>query len=183
MAQGGDRLAKGKPPVVWGELLMPVGRVTLFPNPPNRPFEQVAVLETAPGETDALLSEQADEGHQRLDEGIVETGGQQRARGSEGEIRQQRANRSKEANRAYLRHSAEQGFLEEIRGNPTPMLVIIGEYDMEPFTEATARRSFLEWYPNAELAVCRNAGHYPQQEAPVYVASVIDDFLARHATP
>jgi pimeloyl-ACP methyl ester carboxylesterase len=63
------------------------------------------------------------------------------------------------------------------------MLVIIGEYDMEPFTEATARRSFLEWYPNAELAVCRNAGHYPQQEAPVYVASVIDDFLARHATP
>jgi pimeloyl-ACP methyl ester carboxylesterase len=54
---------------------------------------------------------------------------------------------------------------------------------MEPFTEATARRSFLEWYPNAELAVCRNAGHYPQQEAPVYVASVIDDFLARHATP
>ena len=98
-------------------------------------------------------------------------------------IRQQRANRSKDANRAYLKHSAEQGFLGEVRGNTTPMLVIIGEFDMEPFTEETARRTFLTWYPNAELAICRNAGHYPQQEAPVYVASVIDDFLARHATP
>jgi pimeloyl-ACP methyl ester carboxylesterase len=94
-------------------------------------------------------------------------------------IRQQRASRSKAANRAYLKHSAEQGFLAEIRGNPTPMLVIIGEFDMEPFTEASARRTFLEWYPNAELAVCRNAGHYPQQEAPVFVASVIDEFLGR----
>jgi len=27
--------------------------------------------------------------------------------------------------------------------------------------------------------VCRNAGHYPQQEAPVYVASVMNEFLGR----
>lgn len=94
-------------------------------------------------------------------------------------IRQQRTARSRDANRAYLRSSAEQGFLEEVRGNPTPMLVIIGEFDMEPFTEDTARRTFLEWYPNAELRICRNAGHYPQQEAPVYVAAVINEFLNR----
>ena len=50
---------------------------------------------------------------------------------------------------------------------------------MEPFTEATARRTFLDWYPNAELAVCRNAGHYPQQEAPAYTATVINEFLRR----
>ena len=59
------------------------------------------------------------------------------------------------------------------------MLVIVGEFDMEPFTEATARRTFLDWYPNAELAVCRNAGHYPQQEAPAYTATVINEFLRR----
>jgi len=95
-------------------------------------------------------------------------------------IRQQRAARYHVANRAYLKSSAEQGFLDAIRGNATPMLVIVGEFDMEPFTEATARRTFLEWYPRAELSVCRNAGHYPQQEAPVYVATVINEFLNRH---
>lgn len=94
-------------------------------------------------------------------------------------IRQTRASRSKAAQAGYLKNLAEQGFLDDVRGNPTPMLVIVGEFDMEPFTEATARRTFLDWYPNAEVAVCRNAGHYPQQEAPVYTASVINEFLRR----
>lgn len=94
-------------------------------------------------------------------------------------IRQTRASRSKAAQAGYLRNLAEQGFLDRMRGNPTPMLSIVGEFDMEPFTEATAKQTFLEWYPNAEVAVCRNAGHYPQQEAPVYTATVINAFLRR----
>lgn len=94
-------------------------------------------------------------------------------------IRQHRATRDRDAQLGYLKSLTEQGFLDDIRGNPTPMLVIVGEYDMEPFTEATARSTFLDWYPNAELAVCRNAGHYPQQEAPVYVATVMNEFLNR----
>jgi pimeloyl-ACP methyl ester carboxylesterase len=59
------------------------------------------------------------------------------------------------------------------------MLVIIGEYDMEPFTHVTAKDTFAKWYPNAEITLCRNAGHYPQQEAPVYVATVMNEFLNR----
>lgn len=94
-------------------------------------------------------------------------------------IRQTRSSRLRAAQVAYFKHCTEMGFLAEIRGNPTPMLVIIGEYDMEPFTESTARATFLEWYPNAEIAVCRNAGHYPQQETPVYVARLVNDFLER----
>ena len=94
-------------------------------------------------------------------------------------IRQTRASRLKQAQEGYLKNLTEQGFLAEIEGNETPMLVIIGEFDMEPFTEATARETFAKWYPNAEIAVCRNAGHYPQQEAPVYVATVMNEFLNR----
>jgi 3-oxoadipate enol-lactonase len=94
-------------------------------------------------------------------------------------IRQTRASRNKQAQAAYLKHLTEQGFLNEIEGNPTPMLIIIGEYDMEPFTEQKAKETFLRWYPNAEIALCRNAGHYPQQEAPVYVATVVNEFLNR----
>jgi 3-oxoadipate enol-lactonase len=94
-------------------------------------------------------------------------------------IRQTRSTRLRTAQSGYLKSLTEQGFLSEIEGNPTPMLVIIGEYDMEPFTAATATNTFLKWYPNAEVTLCRNAGHYPQQEAPVYVATVMNEFLNR----
>ena len=94
-------------------------------------------------------------------------------------IRQTRTTRLRAAQSAYLKNLTEQGFLAAIEGNTTPMLVIIGEYDMEPFTEATAAETFLKWYPKAEISVCRNAGHYPQQEAPVYVATVMNEFLNR----
>jgi pimeloyl-ACP methyl ester carboxylesterase len=98
-------------------------------------------------------------------------------------IRQQRASRNREANLAYLRNCTEQGFLDQIRGNRTPMLIIVGEHDMEPFSAATATATFLDWYPCAELTVCGNAGHYPQQEAPVYVAALINAFLERQLAP
>ncbi len=94
-------------------------------------------------------------------------------------IRQTRSTRLRAAQTAYLKNCTDQGFLEDIEGNKTPMLVIIGEYDMEPFTAQTAAETFLKWYPNAEVALCRNAGHYPQQEAPVYVATVMNEFLNR----
>ena len=94
-------------------------------------------------------------------------------------IRQTRSTRSTEAQAGYLKSLASQGFLDRMKGNTTPMLIIIGEFDMEPFTAAITRETFLTWYPNAEMAVCRNAGHYPQQEAPVYVATVINRFLQK----
>ncbi len=94
-------------------------------------------------------------------------------------IRQTRESRLKAGQAAYLENLTQQGFLDDVEGNTTPMLVIIGEYDMEPFAEAPARETFLAWYPLAEIAVCRNPGHYPQQEAPVYVATVMNEFLNR----
>ena len=92
-------------------------------------------------------------------------------------VRQTRATRLEKAQFGYLDSLSNQGFLDEMEGNTTPMLVIAGEYDMEPFTPDILRETFLRWYPNAELVVSRNAGHYPQQETPVYVAKVINDFL------
>ncbi len=94
-------------------------------------------------------------------------------------IRQTRATRSQVAQTAYLKNLTDMGFLSDIDGNTTPMLVIIGEFDMEPFTLATAETTFKKWYPNAEIALCGNAGHYPQQEAPVFVATVMNEFLRR----
>ncbi len=73
----------------------------------------------------------------------------------------------------------DQGFQELAEGLQTPTLIIVGEYDIEPFRREDIEDSLMKWYPNAEMAICRNAGHYPQQEAPVFVATVVNDFLQR----
>mgnify|MGYP002882320061 CR=1 FL=1 len=68
-------------------------------------------------------------------------------------IRQTRSNRLLQAQDAYFKNCTEMGFLEEVRGNTTPMLIIIGEHDMEPFTAQTTRETFLDWYPNAHMEI------------------------------
>lgn len=37
----------------------------------------------------------------------------------------------------------------------------------------------MQWFPNAELHVMSNAGHYPMQETPIQFATVIDNFLRK----
>ena len=43
------------------------------------------------------------------------------------------------------------------------------------------RETFMAWHPNAELVTIRNCGHCPMQEAPVYLATLIETFINRHA--
>ena len=97
---------------------------------------------------------------------------------SDFKVRQTRANRLKKAQSEYFKNCRDQGFLEEVVGIKTPTLVIIGEYDMEPFTLSTAMETFAKWYPNSDIQVCGNAAHYPQQETPVYFAKLVNDFLS-----
>jgi pimeloyl-ACP methyl ester carboxylesterase len=67
-------------------------------------------------------------------------------------------------------------FSEEIRGKPTPVKVIVGEFD-GALTPELMQATYLAWYPNAELEVMKNAGHYPMDETPVALASSIEAFL------
>lgn len=72
-------------------------------------------------------------------------------------------------------------FANEAMGVKTPFLVIVGEYDLEPFLEAKMKETFLAWHPNAELKLIRNAGHCPMQETPIYLQTIMEEFLRRHA--
>ncbi len=76
-------------------------------------------------------------------------------------------------------------FFDEVkRARPaTPLLVIAGEWDQEAFLEHRQRETFLAWHANADLVVIRNCGHCPMQETPVYLATLIEGFLSRHAGP
>lgn len=76
----------------------------------------------------------------------------------------------------YLPSWVRSDFHREIDGLRTPVLVAIGEFDKainQPLMAAT----FLKWHPNATLTVIANSGHYPMNETPLLLASLIESFL------
>ncbi len=79
----------------------------------------------------------------------------------------------------YLIAWAKTNFLDEANGMKTPLLVMPGEHD-PALSEAVIKQTFMEWYPNAKLHVLRNAGHYPMQETPVHLATVMEAFMREH---
>lgn len=85
-----------------------------------------------------------------------------------------------EAVKSYYRMWLETDFSDEVRRAQvkTPMLIIGGRQDLPGFKEDHLRKTFGAWYPNTTFAFITDAGHYPMQETPVYLATVIQDFIA-----
>ncbi|HEX2704216.1 MAG TPA: alpha/beta hydrolase [Candidatus Lustribacter sp.] len=67
-------------------------------------------------------------------------------------------------------------FQDEVMGMALPVLAVVGEHD-PALGEATIRATWVPTYPNCEVAVMANAGHYPMDETPVQLATVIERFL------
>ena len=78
----------------------------------------------------------------------------------------------------YLESWARADIVEQIKGNPVPVKVIAGEHDPS-LSPDVLEHTWLEYYPNAELEVIRNAGHYPMYETPVILATIVEEFLSR----
>lgn len=79
----------------------------------------------------------------------------------------------------YLAAWTKTNFVDEIKGNKTPMLVCIGEFD-PAFTTEVMEQTYLSWLPESNLKVISNAGHYPMQEAPVQMATAMQEFISAH---
>jgi pimeloyl-ACP methyl ester carboxylesterase len=93
-------------------------------------------------------------------------------------LRQNRETVSPECRLGYLTMFTRTNFADEVRGLQTPFLVVVAEND--PGIDVTAMNAtFLAWHPNAELVVIPNCGHYPMQECPPYLATVVEKFLRR----
>ncbi len=82
-----------------------------------------------------------------------------------------------EAVAGYLPSWANTAFVDKVQGQPLPVLVLPGEHD-PALGEAACRATWLQHYPQAQLHVLRNAGHYPMDETPVILATEIERFLA-----
>jgi pimeloyl-ACP methyl ester carboxylesterase len=83
-----------------------------------------------------------------------------------------------EAFGAYLPAWAKTDFSERVKGDNTPVKVIVGEHDPALSAEVM-EQTWLAFFPRAELEVLANAGHYPMFETPVALATSIEEFLGR----
>lgn len=79
--------------------------------------------------------------------------------------------------RGYLMSWAKEDFHERVVGDRTPMLVIVGEHD-PALGEQAMQGTFAQWYPEAEIRVMPNVGHYAADEAPIALVSTMEGFLA-----
>jgi len=78
--------------------------------------------------------------------------------------------------KAYLQEWTGADFTEQVKGNQTPVKIIIGANDPSMTVERMTG-SWLTWYRHAEIETLANAGHYPMQETPIALASTMQAFL------
>jgi len=78
----------------------------------------------------------------------------------------------------YLASWAKADFHHEIVGKTLPVKVIVGEHD-GGLTAEVMKATYMTYYPNAELEVMANSGHYPMHETPIALATSIDAFLSK----
>jgi len=91
---------------------------------------------------------------------------------------------TKEAVQGYYRMWLNTNFSEEVRSAKigTPLLVIGGRQDLLGFQAEHLRKTLGAWFENAEFTFITDAGHFPMDETPVYLASLIERFLDAHCS-
>jgi pimeloyl-ACP methyl ester carboxylesterase len=62
------------------------------------------------------------------------------------------------------------------RGIATPMLIVAAAQDAPPFPLEASMRPY---YPNAKIISIEESGHYPMQEQPPFLATMIEEFLGQ----
>ncbi|MFD9339142.1 alpha/beta fold hydrolase [Streptomyces sp. NPDC060028] len=106
------------------------------------------------------------------------TGGQRDSAWLDAMVSRSVGRSSARAFRTYLDSWARVDFHERVEGNPAPVLLLAGANDPVLGAEAM-RATWMQWYPNAQLEVLPNTGHYAPEESPEAVAAAVERFLGR----
>lgn len=88
-------------------------------------------------------------------------------------------NSSVEAFAAYLQAWAKSDFTAQAKvDTATPVKLIVGVND-PPLSADVMEQTWRVFFPDAELVILPDAGHYPMFESPVSLATSIEEFLGR----
>ena len=109
------------------------------------------------------------------------TGNRLSKRWLDARVKASRETTTRDAFADYLVAWTQTNFSEEIRGLDIPVLVLYGEYDLA-LTGEVMQQTYIEWLPNAELAMIGNSGHYPMQETPVFLTTTVEKFMHKHSS-
>jgi pimeloyl-ACP methyl ester carboxylesterase len=94
-------------------------------------------------------------------------------------VRRSRETTTRESFAAYLDAWTKTDFADQSKGIQTPLLVCPGEHDLA-LNKEVMEQTYLALYPNTTLEVLPNSGHYPMQEIPVYLATLLEEFFRLH---
>ncbi len=84
-----------------------------------------------------------------------------------------------EARVAYLHMFTQTDISNKTRGTNVPFLVLVGEHDAPAHQLDVMEKTFKKDYPNTQIMVISNCGHYPMQESPVSLVDAIDSFIQK----
>ncbi|MCB1620725.1 MAG: alpha/beta hydrolase [Thiothrix sp.] len=91
-----------------------------------------------------------------------------------------RTQTSEAAYGGYLRAWARENFADEISAIHTPMQVLVGAFDAA-ITADVMRATYLSGYPQCGLEILADAGHYPMQETPIHLVTLMEAFMRQHS--
>ena len=104
------------------------------------------------------------------------TGGRLSGQWLDWRVRCSRETTTRESYAAYLQAWTKTDFADQSAGLETPLLVCPGEHD-QALTADVMEQTYMALYPNATLEILPNSGHYPMQETPVYLATLVENFM------
>jgi len=78
---------------------------------------------------------------------------------------------------AYLTAWAQTDFVAQAAGIDAAMHVVVGEHDPS-LTAELMQATTMRWFPRAALEVMRGAGHYPAEETPIALATIVEKVFA-----
>lgn len=92
-------------------------------------------------------------------------------------VRHSRGRSDEEAFAAYFLAWCDTDHAADVPVGAVPALAVIGEHD-PACTEQVIRATWSTTFPDGQVEVLANAGHYPDHETPVRLATVIEEFLS-----
>ncbi|MFH4966503.1 alpha/beta hydrolase [Gaetbulibacter sp. M235] len=84
-----------------------------------------------------------------------------------------------EAQLAYINMWTEENFYNEMVEVSKPFLVLSGKHDHIQFQISSQREAFKN-FKNVEFIELENSGHFPMQETPLYLVSLIENYFSKN---